>query len=129
MLTLLPRLGGLLVAGAGSVCSNCSALWPSNSLAFFKALGFSQNPQFTDDAGACVVVSDTILVMLLSHARFRDFTPKDICDTSKAVEVLLAEVKKKDRTLPAPPPYLWGGAAQLSRLAGAARGVRHRLSL
>lgn len=60
------------------------------SLAFFQALGFSHNPQFSDDAGACVVVSDTILVMLLTHARFRDFTPKDICDTSKAVEVLIS---------------------------------------
>lgn len=60
------------------------------SLAFFKALGFSHNPQFSDDTSACVVVSDTILVMLLTHARFRDFTPKDICDTSKAVEVLIS---------------------------------------
>jgi predicted lactoylglutathione lyase len=59
------------------------------SIAFFKALGFSHNPQSTDDTGACIVVSDTILVMLLTHARFRDFTPKEICDTSKAVEVLL----------------------------------------
>lgn len=59
------------------------------SLAFFQALGFSHNPQFSDEAGACVVVSDTILVMLLTHARFRDFTPRDICDTGKAVEVLL----------------------------------------
>ena len=59
------------------------------SMAFFKALGFSHNPQSTDDTGACIVVSDTILVMLLTHARFRDFTPKAICDTSKAAEVLL----------------------------------------
>jgi hypothetical protein len=59
------------------------------SIAFFKALGFSHNPQFTDDTGACIVVSDTILVMLLTHVRFRNFTPKAICDTSKAVEVLL----------------------------------------
>jgi len=60
------------------------------SLAFFKALGFSNNPQFTDDSGACIVVSDAIHVMLLTHARFRDFTPKAVCDTSKAVEVLLS---------------------------------------
>ena len=60
------------------------------SMAFFKALGFSHNPQFSDDNGACIIVSDTILVMLLTHARFRDFTPKAICDTSKAVEVLLS---------------------------------------
>ncbi len=58
------------------------------SRAFFKALGFSENPQFTGDNGACIVVSDTILVMLLTHARFRDFTPRAICDTSRAVEVL-----------------------------------------
>ena len=58
------------------------------SVAFFKALGFSPNPLFSDDAGACVIVSDTILVMLLTHARFSDFTPKAICDTSEAVEVL-----------------------------------------
>ena len=61
----------------------------SKSIAFFKALGFSQNLQFTDDTGTCIVVSDTISVMLLTHARFRDFTPRAICDTSKAVEVLL----------------------------------------
>ena len=60
-----------------------------NSLAFFKALGFSHNPQFNDDTGACIVVSDTVSVMLLTHAKFRDFTPKAICDTSKAAEVLL----------------------------------------
>jgi len=59
------------------------------SIAFFKALGFSQNPQLSDDTGACIVVSDTIFVMLTTHARFRDFTPKAVCDTSKAVEVLL----------------------------------------
>jgi uncharacterized protein len=59
------------------------------SLAFFTALGYSHNPQFSDDAGACIVVSDAVSVMLLTHARFRDFTPKAICDTSKAVEVLL----------------------------------------
>jgi uncharacterized protein len=60
------------------------------SLAFFKALGFANNPQFSNDSGACIVVSDTIYVMLLTHARFRDFTPKAVCDTSQAVEVLLS---------------------------------------
>lgn len=59
------------------------------SIAFFKALGFSLNPQMSDDAGACIFVSDTISVILATHTRFRDFTPKAICDTSKAVEVLL----------------------------------------
>ena len=59
------------------------------SIAFFKALGFAYNPQFSDDSGACIIVSETIYVMLATHTRFRDFTPKAVCDTSKAVEVLL----------------------------------------
>lgn len=59
------------------------------SKAFFKALGFSHNPDFSDDSGACIVISDTIYVMLATHAKFRQFTPKEICDTSKAVEILI----------------------------------------
>jgi hypothetical protein len=61
----------------------------AKSMAFFEALGFSTNPQFTGDNGACIVISDTIFVMLCAQDRFRDFTPKAICDTSKAVEVLI----------------------------------------
>ncbi len=59
------------------------------SVAFFYALGFSDNPQMSDDSGACIIISDTIFVMLTTHTRFRSFTPKTVCDTSKAVEVLL----------------------------------------
>ena len=58
------------------------------SLAFFKALGFSHNPQFTDDTAACIVINETIFVMLMTHPKFRQFTPKAICDTTKGVEVL-----------------------------------------
>ena len=59
------------------------------SVAFYEALGYTRNPQFSNGDGACIVVSDAIFVMLLTHAKFRVFTPKAICDTSKAVEVLL----------------------------------------
>lgn len=59
------------------------------SVAFFQALGYALNPQFTGDTAACVVLNATTFVMLLTHARFRDFTPKAICDTSQAVEVLI----------------------------------------
>jgi predicted lactoylglutathione lyase len=59
------------------------------SKAFFKALGFADNPQFASDDGACIVISDTIFVMLCTQDKFRDFTPKAICDTSKAVEMLI----------------------------------------
>ena len=60
------------------------------SLAFFKKLGFSFNPQFTDDNAACMVLSDDAYVMLLTESRFKDFTRKQICDTSQAVEGLWA---------------------------------------
>ncbi len=59
------------------------------SKAFFAALGFSFNPQFTDDTAACMVVSDTIFVMLLTHEKFKSFSPKPIADTSQALQVLL----------------------------------------
>lgn len=59
------------------------------SMAFFKALGYAHDPQSNDGTGARIIVADTISVMLLTHARFQNFTPKAICDTNKAVEVLL----------------------------------------
>ncbi|MGE7469020.1 VOC family protein [Bosea sp. NPDC003192] len=59
------------------------------SMAFFGALGFSFNPQFTDDTAACMVISDTIFVMLLTHEKFKSFSPKPIADTSQALQVLL----------------------------------------
>ena len=57
--------------------------------AFYQALGFSLHPQFTGESAACVVISETIFVMLGTHAKFREFTPKAICDTTQAVEVLM----------------------------------------
>ena len=59
------------------------------SKAFFQALGYSFDPQFSGDTAACVVISETIFVMLASHYKFREFTPKAICDTSQAVEFLI----------------------------------------
>lgn len=59
------------------------------SVAFFKSLGFSFNPQFTDKTAACMVVSDTIFAMLLTHEKFKVFSPHPIADASKATEVLL----------------------------------------
>ncbi|PCG87771.1 glyoxalase [Streptomyces sp. WZ.A104] len=57
---------------------------------FFEKLGFTANPQFTDDKTACVVISDTIFVMLLTEPRFKEFTKKDIADASKTTEAILA---------------------------------------
>ena len=60
------------------------------SIDFFTRLGFSFNPQFTDDTATCMIVSDDIFVMLLTHEKFKTFTPKEICDSSTSTEVLIA---------------------------------------
>ncbi|MFN6203964.1 MAG: VOC family protein [Acidobacteriota bacterium] len=60
------------------------------SVAFFKALGFQQNQQFSDDTAACIVINDSTSVMLGTHEKFRSFTPKAVCDTNQAVEVLIS---------------------------------------
>jgi predicted lactoylglutathione lyase len=62
----------------------------SKSMDFFKALGWSFNMQFTDETAACLVISEDIYAMLLTHEKFKQFTPKEICDTSKATELLTA---------------------------------------
>ena len=59
------------------------------SIEFFTSLGYTFNPQFTDETATCMVVSDDIFVMLLTEPKFKIFTPKEICDTSKSTEVLV----------------------------------------
>lgn len=59
----------------------------NRSIEFFTKLGYTFNPQFTDEKATCMIVSDTIFVMLLVEPFFQSFTKKEICDTSKAVEV------------------------------------------
>ncbi|MBO9565600.1 MAG: VOC family protein [Niastella sp.] len=60
------------------------------SMDFFKNLGYSFNPQFTDDKAACMVISDSIFVMLLIESYFQTFTRKAVSDATKATEVLIA---------------------------------------
>src|SRR6218665_1950711 len=60
------------------------------SMAFFRALGWDFNKQFTDETAASLVISDTIYAMLLTHDKFREFTDKAIADTSKTAQVLIA---------------------------------------
>ena len=59
------------------------------SKAFFTALGYSINPTFSDDSCASVVFGDTIYAMLLSEARFKDFTPKSIADARTSTEAII----------------------------------------
>ena len=57
---------------------------------FFQGLGYSFNPQFTDENAACMVISDAIYAMLLTESYFKTFTKKEISDATKTTEVLIA---------------------------------------
>jgi predicted lactoylglutathione lyase len=59
------------------------------SKTFYETVGFTNNPQFTNDQAACMVWSDTIYVMLLTHDFWRTFTPRTIPDASSSAQVLL----------------------------------------
>lgn len=58
------------------------------AMAFYEALGFTNNPQFTDETAACMVLSDVIHVMLLTHAKWKTFTDRPIPDSASS-EVML----------------------------------------
>lgn len=60
------------------------------STAFYTALGFTNNPQFSDETGKCMVWSENIFVMLLSHEKFLNFTNKPIADTKTNVAGLFS---------------------------------------
>lgn len=59
------------------------------SMAFYEALGFSNNPHFSDETAACMVWSEAIHVMLLTHDKWRTFTSRPIPPASSS-EVMLA---------------------------------------
>jgi len=58
----------------------------NKSKEFFTRLGYTFNPKFTDEKAACMVISDTIYVMLITETFFKTFTKKEIVDAHKAVE-------------------------------------------
>lgn len=62
----------------------------NKSKSFFEGLGFSFNPQFSDDNAACMIISDSMFAMLLTEPYFKTFTKKEICDAHKSTEVLIA---------------------------------------
>jgi predicted lactoylglutathione lyase len=59
------------------------------AVAFYEAIGARKNEQFTDHTAACMVFSETIHAMLLTHDKFRQFTPKAIADATSTTEVLI----------------------------------------
>jgi len=60
------------------------------SVAFYRQLGFSFNPQFTDETATCMIIADDIFAMLLTHEKFAMFTSKPIADAKVTTEVLTA---------------------------------------
>ncbi|WP_168565169.1 VOC family protein [Crateriforma spongiae] len=58
------------------------------SMAFYEAIGFTNNPDFTDDTAACMVWSEVIYVMLLTHDKWKTFTDRSIPSTTSS-EVML----------------------------------------
>ena len=62
----------------------------ARSRAFYEAIGAVNNPHFSDDTSACMVLSDAISVMLLTHPKWATFTKKPIADATQACEVMLA---------------------------------------
>lgn len=60
------------------------------SMDFYTALGFTNNPQFSDDAGKCMVWSENIFVMLLTHEKFASFATKPIADTKRSLAGLFS---------------------------------------
>jgi predicted lactoylglutathione lyase len=84
---------------------------------FYEALGFTNNPQFSDEAGAAMVWSDAIFVMLLTHAKWQGFTTRPICppgssevslaltvDSRAEVDALVAAGRDAGGTADANPP-------------------------
>ncbi|PDT76464.1 VOC family protein [Bradyrhizobium sp. C9] len=61
----------------------------AHATTFYEAIGATRNPQFSDETASCMVISDTIFVMLLTHDKFRQFTSKKIADAKTTSEVLV----------------------------------------
>ena len=62
----------------------------NKTIEFFKKLGFEFNPQFTDENAKCMIVNENIFVMILVEKFFKSFTKKEICDTIKDTEMIIA---------------------------------------
>ena len=66
------------------------------SIAFYKALGFQQNPQFSDASSACMVWSEAIYAMLLTHAKWRTFTERPLPPPGTSAVMLSLAMDSRD---------------------------------
>ncbi len=93
----------------------------SASKTFYEALGFHNNPQFTDETAACMVLSEAINVMLLTHAKWASFTARPIppasssevmlavsCESRDAVDAMIAAASAKGGTADVNPAMDFG---------------------
>ncbi|MBI5475622.1 MAG: VOC family protein [Ignavibacteriales bacterium] len=60
------------------------------TIAFFTKLGFTFDPKFTDENATCMIIGENIFAMLLVEKFYKTFTDKEICDTAKSTEAILA---------------------------------------
>src|SRR4051794_38498637 len=60
------------------------------SMDFYTALGFTNNPQFSDESGKCMVWSENIFVMIMTHEKFKTFTTKPISDSRNSIAGLFS---------------------------------------
>lgn len=67
-----------------------------SSIAFYEAIGFTNNPQFTDDTAACMVWSEAIHVMLLTHDKWRTFTDRPIPSTTSSEVALCISCESRE---------------------------------
>jgi uncharacterized protein len=78
----------------------------ARSVEFFTKLGYTFNPQFTDENATCMIIGEDIFAMLLVEKYFGTFTPKPIADAKRTTEVLVA--------------LSWGSRAEVDRVVNAA---------
>ena len=62
----------------------------NKTVEFFTKLGFTFNPQFTDENATCMIIGENIFIMFLVEKFFKTFTKKEICDATKDAEVIVA---------------------------------------
>jgi predicted lactoylglutathione lyase len=79
-----------MAVGTNQIFVNLPVKDLKRSMDFFTAIGYEFNLQFTDDKATCLVISEHIYAMLLTEEYFQSFTKKEIADTSKTAEVILA---------------------------------------
>lgn len=78
------------VQRAGTTKIFVNLLEDLNNTEFFTKLGFKFNPQFTDENATCMIVGENMFVMLLVEKYFKTFTKKEITDTTKNTEAIVA---------------------------------------